>query len=66
MRPDSVRLQIRSSLSISTSKLVAEHDAAQPLHLAAERVDIAQPGGVTVSGHHRTQQLRGARPPVHP
>ena len=45
---------------------VAEHDAAQPLHLIAERVDVTQPGGVAVPGHHRAQQLRGPRPPVHP
>ena len=45
---------------------VAEHDAAQPLHLIAERVDVAQPGGVAVPGHHRAQQLRGPRPPMHP
>ena len=45
---------------------VAEDDAAQPLHLVAERVDVAQPGGVAMPGHHRAQQLRGPRPPMHP
>ena len=32
----------------------------------AERVDVAQPRGVAVPGHHRAQQLRGSGPPVHP
>ena len=33
---------------------------------AAERVDVAQPGGVAVARHHRPQQLRGAGAPMHP
>ena len=44
---------------------VTEHDAAQALHLIAERVDVTQPGGVAVPGHHRAQQLGGPGPPVH-
>ncbi len=65
MRPASVRLQIRSCAVDLDLEGVAEHDAAQPLHLVAERVDVAQPGGVTVARHHRAQQLRGPRPPMH-
>ena len=58
----SVRLQIRSCAVDLDLEGVAEHDAAQPLHLVAERVDVAQPGGASaVPSHHRAQQLRRPR-----
>ena len=60
-----MRLQIRSSLSISTSKLSPNTMRPKPLHLIAERVDVTQPGGVAVPRHHRAQQLGGPGPPVH-
>ena len=33
---------------------------------AAERVDVAQPGGVAVACHHRPEQLGGPGPALHP
>ena len=62
VRPSSVRLRMRSSPSISTSKSAPNTMRPNRSHLGAERVDVAQPRLVAVPRHHRLQQLR-PRPP---